>query len=246
MSDVGAQPVEYGDFAWFYDLYWAPEAVGWELVVVEKLLVEELAPSASVLEVCCGSGRLADALTQRGIAVTGIDVSKEMIELARLNAPDAEFVVVDVRELDLGRSFDAAVSMYDSLNHLLSREDLQAALCRVAGSLVDGGLFVFDLNTETGIEAWKPMTLVEHDAAFVVECAFDPVERRGRFDFTGFRRDGCHWRRVDVSLEQTWFDDDEVQQALLAAGLEPVSSHDRADLLGAGAPGHKQIYVARA
>ncbi|MDP8929070.1 MAG: hypothetical protein M3O70_10995 [Actinomycetota bacterium] len=49
-----------------------------------------------------------------------------------------------------------------------------------------------------------------------------------------------------MSLEQTWFDNDDVRQALLTAGFEPVSNHDLADLLANGAPAKKHVYVASA
>lgn len=74
--------MHYGDFTWFYDRYWGPDAVVWELPVLEKLLLPELPESAAILEVCCGSGHLARALGERGFSVTGSDLTPEMIELA--------------------------------------------------------------------------------------------------------------------------------------------------------------------
>src|SRR5262245_43465700 len=59
-----------------------------------------LQPGMRVLDVGCGPGRHAKALSERGIDVTGIDLSPDFVALAREAAPDATFRVQDVRDLD--------------------------------------------------------------------------------------------------------------------------------------------------
>ena len=237
---------DYDDFAWFYDRYWSADALAWELVVLERLLLNELETGAAVLDACCGAGQLAAALTERGLSVTGIDLSPAMVGFARRNAPTATFREGDVREVSpsLG-TFSAAVSMYDSLNHLLGIEDLGRAFDGIGSCLIPGGWFVFDLNTQVGIEAWGAMSHADDEAAFIVEPEFDAVAKRGTFRFVGFRKDGGVWRRTDTRLEQTWFTNDEIHDALTDAGFEKVSIYDRAEVLGNEANGKKLIFVAR-
>lgn len=237
---------DYGDFAWFYDRYWSADALTWELVVLERLLLSELEAGASVLDACCGAGHLAAALAERSLSVTGIDLSPAMIDLARRNAPTATFREVDIREVgpSLG-TFSAAVSMYDSLNHLLGLEDLSRAFDGIRSCLTPGGWFVFDVNTQVGIESWGPMSHADDEAAFIVEAGFDAVAKRGRFRFVGFRKDGSGWRRIDTHLEQTWFTEEEIYGALKDAGFEKVSMYDRAEVLGNTPNGKKLIFVAR-
>ena len=237
----------YEEFAWFYERYWASDALRWELSVLERLILTRLQPGAAVLDVCCGSGHLVKALAQRGLSVTGIDLSRAMVELGRRNAPLATFHVADVRDLDPDTvgAFAAAVSMYDSLNHLLSVEDLRTAFTAISGCLREDGWLVFDLNTKVGLEAWGAMSRADDEAAFIVEPRFDLASRRGEFRFVGFRRDGLTWRRVDTRLHQTWFEDDDIHDALVASGFEPVSQFDRAELLGAEPTGKKTVYLAR-
>jgi SAM-dependent methyltransferase len=81
----------YDEFAWFYDRYWAPDALRWELSVLEQVILERLPPGAPVLDVCCGSGHLVNTLAARGFSVTGVDLSPAMVELGRRNAPLATF-----------------------------------------------------------------------------------------------------------------------------------------------------------
>jgi SAM-dependent methyltransferase len=237
---------DYDDFAWFYDRYWSQDALTWELIVLERLLLAELERGTRVLDACCGAGHLAAAMAGRGLSVTGFDLSAAMIGLARRHAPTVRFREADVREIDssLGQ-FTAAVSMFDSLNHLLSVEDLDKAFSGIGSCLLPGGWFVFDLNTRLGIEAWGTMSHADDEAAFIVEPGFDPLAKRGEFRFAGFRKDGNAWRRIDAQLQQTWFSDDEVHAALRHGGFENVSRYDRAEVLGNEPSGKKLIFVAR-
>ena len=237
---------DYDDFAWFYDQYWSADALAWELAVLQRLLLNELETGATLLDACCGAGQLAAALTEQSLSVTGIDLSPAMIELARRNAPTATFREGDVREVSpsLG-TFTAAVSMYDSLNHLLSIEDLGKAFNGIGSCLIPGGWFVFDLNTKVGIEAWGTMSHADDEAAFIVESEFDEMAKRGTFRFVGFRQHGSAWRRTDTRLEQTWFTNDEIHDALTDARFDKVSMYDRAEVLGNEPNGKKLIFVAR-
>ena len=66
-------------------------------------LSERLEDGASVLDVGCGTGvPIARALAER-YRVTGVDVSREMVRLARRNVPEGEFVCSDVMSVDFER-----------------------------------------------------------------------------------------------------------------------------------------------
>ncbi len=70
-----------------------------------------LAADATVLDVACGTGLVADALANRGYRVTGIDVSVPMLERARRRVPAATFVAGDAENIPFAAaSFDAATS----------------------------------------------------------------------------------------------------------------------------------------
>ncbi|UCD01885.1 MAG: class I SAM-dependent methyltransferase [Promethearchaeota archaeon] len=78
-----------------------------------------LSIDAHVLDVGCGAGiPTAKFLTERGIKVTGIDLSEKMLSLARKNVPSAEFIKMDMNKLEFNEStFDGIVSVY-SLFHV--------------------------------------------------------------------------------------------------------------------------------
>ena len=135
LKDSATRMAPYDDFAWFYDRYWNEEFHSVAFPILERIWLARVAPGAQILDVCCGTGRLACLLSARGYRVTGIDASAAMIRHARENAPAAEFQVADAGQFRLPARFDAAVSTFDSLNHLLSLEALEAAFRNIAAAL---------------------------------------------------------------------------------------------------------------
>jgi len=106
----------------------------------------------TVLDVTCGTGTVAELLAERGYEVVGADISPEMIEIARRKASemelDIEYHVSDAAELSLGREFDLAISLFDSLNYITDESRLALAIQRTGEHVVPGGYFIFDVNTE--------------------------------------------------------------------------------------------------
>jgi SAM-dependent methyltransferase len=103
-------------------------------------------PGKAVLDLACGEGFYTRLLRQKGAArAVGVDVSGRMIELARAeeaqNPLGVEYLVQDVKRLDLGERFDLVTAAY-LLNYARTREEL-LEMCRViARSLKPGGRFV--------------------------------------------------------------------------------------------------------
>lgn len=113
----------------------------------------------SVLDAACGTGNVSFELAQRGYRVLGVDLSPEMIAIAQqkitssLTDGKVEFAVGDLTTLSLGRSFDAATCLYDSLNYILDPHDLALAFSQLRRHIKPGGLLVFDLNSDWAFRA---------------------------------------------------------------------------------------------
>jgi SAM-dependent methyltransferase len=103
-----------------------------------------------LLDVACGTGLSFVALLERGWQVTGCDISPQMLERARARVGDsAALVGADMRSLPELGEFDLVWSLNDSLNYLLSTEELAAALSGMRRNLAPGGIVLFDVNTLT-------------------------------------------------------------------------------------------------
>ncbi len=102
-----------------------------------------------VLELACGTGRVAIPLALGGYEVTGIDLSDEMLSRARERAAEAhaavEWVRGDIRDFDLGRTFALVIFPLNTICHLLTLEDLERCLAAVRRHLAAGGRFVIDV-----------------------------------------------------------------------------------------------------
>ena len=216
--------------------------------VLDRLVLRDLPPGSAVLDLCCGTGQLAAVLSDKGYAVTGVDGSGGMIGIARRKAPDVEFLVQDVRALSLDRRFAAVFSTFDSLNHVMSLDELEQVFRNVHSVLDDGGHFEFDLNMEEGyLQRWRgSFGIVEDDHVCVARSSRDEEERIGRMDLTVFEKEGTGWKRTDVSLLQRWFPEKDITQCLRRAGFEGIRTFDEEDqiLEGAQETG-RMFFVAR-
>ncbi len=104
-----------------------------------------------VLELACGTARVALALAREGYQVTGVDLSDSMLAEARRKCAEeqlfVDFVQADIRALDLGRLFPLVIFPANALCHLLDLEDLEAFLACVHAHLEQEGRFVIDVFT---------------------------------------------------------------------------------------------------
>jgi len=102
----------------------------------------------AVLDLCCGTGLLAEELLARGYGVVGVDASAAMLDLARERlGPDVALSRMTLPDLAVDGRFDAAVSTLDGLNYL-TPEELRLTLAAVADRLRPRGWLVFDLQTD--------------------------------------------------------------------------------------------------
>ncbi len=126
----------------------------------EVLRLEEVVPGAldNVLEIGCGTGRLAKQLRRHGVRIIGCDWSERMVAEAVKKAGKARnrprFVVADMRALPFHPQkarFTTVVALFDTVNFLRTRKDLDRLMSGVNDLLCDGGIFLFDVVTERNI-----------------------------------------------------------------------------------------------
>jgi hypothetical protein len=120
MEDAANQIIEhYERHALSWDADRRPAA--WtDRPFIERFL-DLLPRGASVLDLGCGGGLpVALHMTAQCFRVTGVDSSAAMISLCRTRMPDQEWIVSDMRSLDLGRKFDGLLA-WDSFFHSATR-----------------------------------------------------------------------------------------------------------------------------
>lgn len=108
-------------------------------------LLAHLPAGGRVLDLGCGAGEpIARHLIERGFAVTGIDFSGAMLEIARSRFPEGRWIERDMRSLDLGERFDGMVA-WDSFFHL-TRDEQREIIPRLARHLLPGGAMLLTVG----------------------------------------------------------------------------------------------------
>jgi SAM-dependent methyltransferase len=102
----------------------------------------------TVLDLGCGTGGHALILAKRGYQVTGVDRSADMLSAAKEKAQDAaidlELIESPIQELNLGRKFDAVISMFAVFSYQIENRDLALACKTARNHLNNDGTLVFD------------------------------------------------------------------------------------------------------
>ena len=104
--------------------------------------------NSRILELCCGTGRLTIPIARDGFVISGVDYTSSMIDQAKSNAIqnqlEIEFILADIRTLDLPDKYDVIFIPFNSIHHLYTNQDLFKAFNVVKNHLNDGGLFLLD------------------------------------------------------------------------------------------------------
>lgn len=100
----------------------------------------------SVLELCCGTGRVALPLAAQGFQVTGIDLSDSMLEAAKQRSKAVEWIKADVTNFKLDRVFSLIIFPTNSLCHLTNLAAIESCFACVKAHLAPNGRFLIDLS----------------------------------------------------------------------------------------------------
>ncbi len=130
---------------------------------VERIFERHGLNPVRVLDLACGTGTMALELSRRGYDMTGADGAEAMLAAARRKARAEKrpipFHAADLRRIEGLSGFDAALCLYDSMNYMMSLEEMGQALRQVHALLRPGGAFVFDVCTEANsLRYFRDMT----------------------------------------------------------------------------------------
>lgn len=223
----------YDDVAEMYHTLWARQYLPASLPALERLFFSRLSPRSRVLDLCCGSGHVTKELVARNYSVTGVDNSSQLLGFARRELPGVDFRAQDARKLALDCSFAAVLSTYDSLNHILSLDELKIVFRSVRQLLDYNGFFVFDLILDEvysgASQEWK--AVVNEERIGLIQRQFDSLLRRGCTNLVWFVRDDHTdiWFHRSASIEQQCYSLAEVVRTLNGSGfssVEAVSAHE--------------------
>ncbi|WP_053171038.1 class I SAM-dependent methyltransferase [Streptomyces sp. SBT349] len=154
MTIPGSEARLYGDLARWWPLISPIEGYEGDAGIVTEMFALAEHPVREVLELGSGGGHTAYHLRSR-YALTLVDLSREMLAVSRGLVPDAEHLRGDMRDLRLGRTFDA-VLVHDAIDYMTTADDLSAALRTAYAHCRPGGVAAF--FPDHVAETFEPVT----------------------------------------------------------------------------------------
>jgi SAM-dependent methyltransferase len=187
------------DLAYIHDAGFGGFAQAAGPVLVEALVRRGI-NNGLVIDLGCGSGILSRVVSDAGFDVLGIDISEAMVAMARGRVPRGRFRVESLLTAEFPRSV-AVAAVGECINYLFDRHNTRSGLARllrrIHGSLVPGGVFLFDV-AEPGRVPGNGVgrTCIEgKDWALLVTHEEDRERRLLTRRITSFRRVGELYRR---------------------------------------------------
>ncbi|MBQ4600704.1 MAG: methyltransferase domain-containing protein [Oscillospiraceae bacterium] len=199
-------------------------------------------------DLACGTGSVALLLADRGLRVTAVDMSEEMLMQAADKAAGRDnsplFVCQKLQTLQLPRGVDLAVCALDSMDYITEPEDCRAAIHRVYRALNPGGCFIFDVNTPEKLRAMDGQVFLDEDED--VYCVwrgeFDEETNICSYGMDLFQRQGRAWHRSFEEHREYAYSAQQLVGYLKQAGFTAIEVFaDR--LFEAPRPGEQRIYI---
>lgn len=166
----------FESYAHYYDDLYADKDYAGEAAYVARLLASFGCPAGHLLELGCGTGRHAVELARRRFFVTGVDASRVMLAAARDRARRQDgtirrrlrFLTADIRDLQLGETFDGVVALFHVLDYSTDNLTVQRWFATVRRHLRCGGVCLFDIWYGPAVLTQRPRRRVRR------------IHRRGR------------------------------------------------------------------
>lgn len=184
------------------------------LPYLDSLLARHPVAPGAMLDLACGTGTVALAMARKGWRVYGVDLSAQMLAEARRKESDEEMGTnlaiswhqQDMRRFTLPTQVSLATCLYDSLNYMLTSNDLLAVFRCTYAALKPGGMFLCDMNTPYALATfWDGSTYVTDspDLTVILTSLFDSYQQRARVTVTFFQREGeLYHKGIEEHVEQ--------------------------------------------
>ena len=172
----------FGDlYSQYYDLLYDDKDYVAEVEYIDGLIQLNSSNTKTILDMGCGTGKHAELLCDKDYFVHGIDLSEEMLKIAVGRRKGKEnklsFSQANIQELNLGKKFDAVVSLFHVMSYQNSNEELIKAFEVAKYHLKENGIFIFDFWYGPAVLTDLPSTRIkrlENDSIKVTRIA-EPV-----------------------------------------------------------------------
>ncbi|MGZ3646948.1 MAG: class I SAM-dependent methyltransferase [Ktedonobacteraceae bacterium] len=223
MTDTSWYKTFFGeDYLRLYEPILTLERTQREVDGIVNLLA--LPHGSSILDLCCGHGRHAIPLAQRGYKVTGQDLSEVFLHEAEKEAMakgvQVHWLHGDMRNIPFKSEFDAVINIFTAFGYLENQDEDQQVLKQVYKALKPGGLFLLEtLHREGLMRHFSPHMIEHYPEGLIVleERSFDLLTSRSKVKITMIYPDG---RQKEYGHAARVYTLTELAQMLTRAGLQ--------------------------
>jgi len=224
---------KYTDFASVYDILMSHIPYDEWADYIEEILKRNGIDKGLVLELGCGTGAMTRRMAAKGYDMIGLDISEDMLSIARQRSEgaydDILYLCQDMRDFELYGTVAAIFCVCDTINYLLTQEDLSRVF-NLAGNYLDpGGLFIFDMDTGYLYEEvlGNSINVMHHEqGSFIWENAFYPDEMINEVNLTLFlKQDNSLYKKHEETHVRRAYDLKTIRTLLDEAGLDMVGAY---------------------
>jgi SAM-dependent methyltransferase len=184
----------FNAYSQYYNLLYRDKDYPGEAAYIHKLLTRYGIPKGDLLEYGSGTGKHGKLLAAKGYTLHGIERSADMVAEAE-QASGFTCQQGDIANTNMGRTYDAVLSLFHVMSYQTSNAQFQAVLINAAAHLNPGGLFIFDFWYSPAVYAQKPVVRIKRmvDQQVEITRIAEPVtytnENRVDVNFTIISRD---------------------------------------------------------
>lgn len=222
---------QYKDFAFIYDeLMNEVDYNGW-VEYIEEIIEKEGTKVQNILELACGTGNLTIPLTKKNYDIAGIDISEEMLGVAREKAEKegVELVLLqqDIAELDFDiTNLDCVLCACDGFNYITYDEDLESVFKKTYELLKENGLFIFDISSFYKLSSVLGNNMYgenREDIAYMWQNYFDDEENLVEMELAFFVKDeDGRFERFEEVHQQRAYTEEEILDMLQSVGFKDI------------------------
>ena len=166
----------FGTYSQYYDLLYKDKDYLAETEYIHDLIQKYMMKAASILDLGCGTGIHAKLLAEKGYQVCGVDLSSEMLMVAKENYchPKVEFYQGDITSLRLQKKVDVVTALFHVMSYQTSNKVLVDMFATAKHHLNPNGIFIFDFWYGPAVLTDRPAVRVkklENDSIQVMRVA---------------------------------------------------------------------------
>lgn len=223
----------YNDFAYIYD-YLMRRDVDYERLAdyIESIFTRYGAAPELICDLACGTGSVTVPMARRGYDMTGVDISEDMLNVARDKSEGLNILYLkqNMTDIDLYGTMGAFLCMIDGINYVIAPKALTRMFERIKSCFLDkDGLFIFDISSRYKLmNTVGSNTFVYSDKNVFYAWQNRYLKEKNISDMllNFFVKSGSGYRRFEERHIQRAYSEEELRYMLKRAGFALVDTYE--------------------